>query len=143
MGLPPEKYSYKVIGIIMATLIDKLNSHDVSKTMFLTMFARAKETQRERPLFRDLCLIFDHSFFLAQRLRPPFRKQNGRKMAHSPPMTRKGKCGILLVYKAGGTQARRLHCEILSLLRRRDPLRRLFFLPILWGVLAGAGAASR
>lgn len=54
MGLPPEKYSYKVIGIIMATLIDKLNLHDVSKTMFLTMFARAKETQRERPLFRDL-----------------------------------------------------------------------------------------
>ena len=63
MGLPPEKYSYKVIGIIMATLIDKLNLHDVSKTMFLTMFARAKETQRERPLFRGLCLIFDHSFF--------------------------------------------------------------------------------
>ena len=62
MGLPPEKYSYKVIGIIMATLIDKLNLHDVSKTMFLTMFARAKETQRERPLFRDLCLIFDHFF---------------------------------------------------------------------------------
>lgn len=54
MGLPPEKYSYKVIGIIMATFIDKLNLHDVSKTMFLTMFARAKETQRERPLFRDL-----------------------------------------------------------------------------------------
>lgn len=37
MGLPPEKYSYKVIGIIMATLIDKLNLHDVSKTMFLTV----------------------------------------------------------------------------------------------------------
>lgn len=54
MGLPPEKYSYKVIGNIMATFIDKLNLHDVSKTMFLTMFARAKETQRERPLFRNL-----------------------------------------------------------------------------------------
>lgn len=54
MGLPPEKYSYKVIGIIMATFIDKLNLHDVSKTMFLTMFAHAKETQRERSLFRDL-----------------------------------------------------------------------------------------
>ena len=50
-------------------------------------------------------------------------------MANFPPMTGKGKCGILLVYKAGGTQARRLHCEILPLLRRRDSLRRLFFLP--------------
>ena len=141
MGLPPEKYSYKVIGIIMATLIDKLNSHDVSKTMFLTMFARAKETQRERPLFRDLCLIFDHSFFLVQRLYSPFLKTKWHKNGALPPMTGKGKCGILLVYKAGGTQARRLHCEILPLLRRRDPLRRLFFLPILRGVPAGVRTA--
>ena len=33
-------------------------------------------------------------------------------------------------------------CEILPLLRRRDPLRRLFFLPILRGVPAGAGAKA-
>lgn len=84
MGLPPEKYSYKVIGIIMATLIDKLNLHDVSKTMFLTMFARAKETQRERPLFRDLCLIFDHSFFLVQRLYSPFLKTKWHKNGALP-----------------------------------------------------------
>lgn len=83
MGLPPEKYSYKVIGIIMATLIDKLNLHDVSKTMFLTMFARAKETQRERPLFRDLCLIFDH-FFLVQRLYSPFLKTKWHKNGKLP-----------------------------------------------------------
>lgn len=54
MELPPEKYSYKVMVIIMATFNNIFSLHDVSKTMFLTMFARAKETQRERPLFKDL-----------------------------------------------------------------------------------------
>lgn len=54
MGLPPEKYSYKVIGIIMATFIDKLNLHDVSKTMFFDYVCACKRNPERKTAFQRL-----------------------------------------------------------------------------------------